>query len=60
MNDDQKINEIHEILLKMKKESRVQSIESKIQTIALIAVFVFGIATLSDLIKKTKGKLGGV
>lgn len=60
MNDSEKINDMHDILLKMKKESRAQSIESKIQTIALIAVFIFGVATLSDLIKKTKSKLGGV
>lgn len=57
MNSDEKINEMHAILLQMKKESRSQSIESKIQTIALIAVFVFGIATIGDLISKVKGKI---
>lgn len=57
MNNDQKIDEMHTILLQMKKESRSQSIESKIQTIALIAVFVFGIATFGDLISKIKGKI---
>jgi hypothetical protein len=54
LTQEQKIDQIYNDVLRMKKESKIQSIESKIQTIALIAVFVFGIATISDLIKKTK------
>lgn len=57
MEQKDRIQEMHTILLQMKKESRSQSIESKIQTIALIAVFVFGIATIGDLISKVKGKI---
>jgi hypothetical protein len=54
LTQEQKIDQIYNDVLQMKKESRTQSIESKIQTIALIAVFVFGIATVSDLIRKSK------
>jgi len=54
LTQEQKIDQIYNDVLQMKKESRTQSIESKIQTIALIAVFVFGVATVSDLIRKSK------
>jgi hypothetical protein len=54
LTQEQKIDQIYNDVVRMKKESRIQSIESKIQTIALIAVFVFGIATISDLIKRVK------
>lgn len=54
ITQEQKIDQIYKDTLIMRKESRSQAIESKIQTIALVAVFAFGVATLSDLIKRTK------
>jgi hypothetical protein len=54
LTDSQKLDDIHKDMIQMKKESRNQAIESKIQTIALIAVFFFGIASISDLTKKFK------
>ena len=54
LTDSEKLDDIHKDMVQMKKESRTQAIESKIQTIALIAVFLFGIASISDLMKKLK------
>lgn len=54
MNDSEKIDQMYKDMVVMKRESRAQAIESKIQTVALIMVFVFGIATLHDMIKKIK------
>jgi hypothetical protein len=55
LTDSQKLDNILKDIAQIKKESRSQAIESKIQTIALIAVFIFGIASISDLMKKLNG-----
>jgi hypothetical protein len=38
----------------LKKESRAQTIESKIQTAAVLLFFFFGIASLTDFFKKNE------
>jgi hypothetical protein len=38
----------------LKRESRIQTIESHIQTIAVVAVFFFGVVTIYDIYKKIK------
>jgi|694.fasta_scaffold03477_27 hypothetical protein len=56
LTDSEKLDIIYKDMLVMKKESRSQAIESKIQTIALLFVFFVGVATVSDLLKKLKIK----
>lgn len=53
-NNDYKMSDLKKDIDQMKKESKSQYIESKVQTIGLLLVFVFGIATLHDVFKKLK------
>lgn len=36
----------------LKKGNRIQKIESRIQTVAVILFFFFGVATIGDILKK--------
>lgn len=38
----------------MKKDMRELKIENRVQTIAVLVFFFFGVATITDIIKKSK------
>jgi hypothetical protein len=54
LTDKEKIDQMHKAMAQMEKESRSQAIESKIQTYALVIMFVLGVATIADLTSKVQ------